>query len=300
MIKFEDYWKAKKKIVLQVMLTTDCNLHCVNCSYGCEYSKPVYITYAQYKHVLYRLNKLLADYTGLHGKIHFNLLGGEPLLHPQLDKILKFTYPRIPFLNFTSCCITTNGIKLLSLKPNTYKLLQHKYAYLSITRYPIKFGYDKLYTFLKANHIAFDIQGKTAYKDWEGAANCIDPVTYETLRFGSIFLNPNKTHERSFADCMHLTSLVCWTIWDNKIFPCASSAGFYIKKQNGEEPYKSYPLVEATKENGFKGDYADIDNIESFDNIISIMKSMSVCKVCYSLGEHTWESHRFKNVRVIK
>ena len=181
-----------------------------------------------------------------------------------------------------------------------YKLLQHKYAYISMTKYPINIGYEKICNFLKANHINFDIQGTTAYSDWEGAANCIDPVTFETLKFGYSYINPNKKQENTFADCMHLTNLVCWTIWDNKIFPCANLAGYYIKKQNGEEPYKSYSFIEGTKENDFKGDYADLDKIDSFDNIVSLMKSMPVCKVCYFLGEHTWKSHCFKNVKVIK
>jgi MoaA/NifB/PqqE/SkfB family radical SAM enzyme len=91
--------KQFKRIYIEI--TNICNLRCSFCPPETRTSG--YMKTGEFSRILDEI-KPYTDYVNLHVK-------GEPLLHPELDKILDFCHEKGFFVN-----ITTNGIRILNVK----------------------------------------------------------------------------------------------------------------------------------------------------------------------------------------
>lgn len=74
-----------KCFVLNIHVTNYCNFNCEYCSFGIPYKKDVSENFSieKLKIAIMYVNKYLANF-----EIHPRIRGGEPLLHPQFDKII--------------------------------------------------------------------------------------------------------------------------------------------------------------------------------------------------------------------
>ena len=79
--KYEEA-ELSRRNTLQIFVTNDCNLKCNGC-----FARNLIGDDKQHMS-LEEYNEVVNDFLGKGGK-QINLLGGEPLLHPELDKILK-------------------------------------------------------------------------------------------------------------------------------------------------------------------------------------------------------------------
>ena len=104
--KFLNYFKKPQIPYFNVNIVDHCNL---NCKY-CDHFAPI----AEEKYV--NINDLKKDFKRISSLVEINsvgLMGGEPLLHPQLPEILKMSRE---ILKNTRLTIFTNGILLLNQK----------------------------------------------------------------------------------------------------------------------------------------------------------------------------------------
>lgn len=103
----EWYYKYKRKYCIFTMdmtITTACTLRCQKCNMFIPYYK---------KPIMYSVKEIQRNLDLLFERIDFvfaiGIIGGEALLHPDLEKILEYMYEKYRD-RFGSLCITTNGV----------------------------------------------------------------------------------------------------------------------------------------------------------------------------------------------
>ena len=131
----------KDKIRFIVDIVDHCNLNCKSCGHFSPLASKAFLDVKLFEKDLFRLNELL------NGRIHcLELMGGEALLHPQLNDFIKITAKYVS--GEKNLC--TNGILLSKLPDNIYKLCAETNTTICITVYPIKIDWEAIS--LKANH----------------------------------------------------------------------------------------------------------------------------------------------------
>lgn len=99
---------------LDVNIVTHCNKTCVSCSHASPYSKPFYM----------KLDDMIRDLDDLKNVAHFELVtlvGGEPLLHPQL---VAFMHAAKASGICDKVCVVTNGSLLPRMKEEFWSALE--------------------------------------------------------------------------------------------------------------------------------------------------------------------------------
>lgn len=89
---------------LEVHITEHCNLNCRMCSHFSPLAPETYLSLDEYTRDLTRLKELYQN-----DLFHFRILGGEPLLHPQ---ILQFLRAAREIFEDTRIELLTNGLLL--------------------------------------------------------------------------------------------------------------------------------------------------------------------------------------------
>lgn len=104
-VKHKQWLKEGNLGEIDIAVVQHCNLNCASCDHFSPLAKEEYIDIGNYEKLLARLKYILHD-----KKVYrFNLMGGEPLLHPKLFELCKITREYFPQ---SGIFITTNGILL--------------------------------------------------------------------------------------------------------------------------------------------------------------------------------------------
>jgi organic radical activating enzyme len=115
---------------LETHLVDHCNLNCKGCSHFCPLvEEKVFKDIKVFKRDLNRLGEVFSNIESL------RLMGGEPLLHPELlDFVIhsRKVFPR------SDISIITNGILLKSQKDEFWEVLSKQNIFLLINSYPIR------------------------------------------------------------------------------------------------------------------------------------------------------------------
>ena len=126
---------TKDKIWFIVDIVDHCNLNCKSCGHFSPLAPMSFLNIKSFEKDLFRLNELL------NGKIHcLELMGGEALLHPQLEDFIKITAKYVT--GEKNLC--TNGVLLPKLPDKIYKLCAETNTTICITMYPIKIDWDEI------------------------------------------------------------------------------------------------------------------------------------------------------------
>lgn len=112
---------------LEFHLADHCNLNCKGCTHFSNLvPKPVFADFNQFKKDITQLSQLFSH-------IHdFLLLGGEPLLNPDLPKYiteLRKTFP------YTRIILVTNGLLLTTIKQELISIIKDNHVHISISAY---------------------------------------------------------------------------------------------------------------------------------------------------------------------
>lgn len=114
-------------------LVDHCNLNCAYCDHFTPLAPKHFVNIDEIINDFKKLKKIFSHI----GKIF--ILGGEPLLHPNLLEIfepLKNIYPK------SEIVIVTNGVLLNKMNENFWSALKSNQISLSMTKYPIKVDYE--------------------------------------------------------------------------------------------------------------------------------------------------------------
>lgn len=116
---------------LEISIVEYCNLNCRGCSHFSPLAnKNDLVRLEEFKRDLVRIAELLPHIYKI------RLLGGEPLLHPNLNEIIEFTRQKYPY---SEIHIVTNGLLLLKRKSDLEKWSDNK-VYIDVSLYPPTMG----------------------------------------------------------------------------------------------------------------------------------------------------------------
>lgn len=186
--------KPKEKLQISIAIVRHCNLGCKGCDHFSPVAEERYMPLETYEHDLRRLSELLTD------NIEFiSLLGGEPLLNPDIIKFMSIG--RSCFAS-TDINICTNGLLLRSMSNDFWQACRDYNISIMATEYPINLDYKKLKEFVLSQgvefkytgsseggrslwHFPLDLQGKQ--NPMESFVNCRNANTCHTLENGRIY-----------------------------------------------------------------------------------------------------------------
>lgn len=172
-------------------VTDHCNLNCAGCNQFGTLAKPWYVSLEKVR----RDWELVREKNIQIGRIH--VLGGEPLLHPELDKILILLRELFPNIGLV---VYTNGILLPQLKEKLLPIFRDcrvtlflsEYQHLNINYAEIKRGFPM-------------IEGYRVY----------DFINT------SLHTNPDFNNDESFRHCNFNVLWKCRLLKDDHIYPCS-------------------------------------------------------------------------------
>lgn len=241
-----------------VDISHHCNLNCKGCDHFSPLAEPAF----------YDLNRFCDDIQRLlvltNGNIdRIGIMGGEPLLNPDILKYLQITREFFPD---TKIRLVTNGILLEQQEENFWLTLRELNIFVEYTKYPIKLNYNKLDALIQKYKIPIDVYGynqdviKTSYKI-------------------PLDLKGNQDVCQNFANCTHANH--CISLKDGKLYTCTVAPNI----EHFNKFFKTnIPLSER--------DGIDIHKAKSIDEILEFLsKPIPFCKYCNVKGRtfgHEW------------
>lgn len=197
MIEVEARKTPKVMLDYEVQLVEHCNLNCKYCSHFCPVAKEGFLDVNEYERDCKRLSELFNK------EVNFiRLMGGEPLLHPDIAKFCDITRKYFP--NGT-IDIDTNGILILSMKENFWKALRENKINLTVTRYPLNLDIEAIKNKCKKENVSFRFF-------------CEQPV--ETFNHLPLDLEGRGPIEKNFYRCYLANS--CHTLKHGKMYTCST------------------------------------------------------------------------------
>ncbi len=219
MVQFKHFLKTKFPILLKIKyairaliygttipyfetnIVDHCNLKCIGCTHFSNISEPKFVDATILYIHLCRLNCIF-------GKIiKFRILGGEPLLHPDIINILNLSRKALPYSKIE---LVTNGLLLDKMSEEFFRALHENNISIQISNYPpTQNKLKKLKEILSSFKIKYS-------------------VTPMIMNF-TANLNPKGTsdREKTFKNCRHA---YCTILRDDSFYICPICA--YIDNYN--------------------------------------------------------------------
>jgi hypothetical protein len=130
--------KVKNELPLlhhfEVHLTDHCNLNCKGCFHFSNLCKPNFADLDSYRSDLEAMAQKLRV-------TQMRLMGGEPLLHPQVNDFMRVTRECLPD---TRICVLTNGILVTKMPPEFWETLAETNTMMLCDAYPIGLPVDEI------------------------------------------------------------------------------------------------------------------------------------------------------------
>ena len=220
----EDLWRRIKRSIgnltpqcqlhFDVHIVEHCNLNCALCGHFSPLAEESYLDPASYERDCKRLSEL---FDGEMASIL--LLGGEPLLHPQIVEFMRITREAFPVGRIR---IVTNGILLPKMTEKFWDACKEYNVEISPSYYPIKFDYDgwgQIAESKGVKYTPFSLPNQTQSKKSWGK---VFPIC--TKRGGTYGLSRSN-----FLRCQDANH--CVTLRDGRMYPCDIAAhAFHLKK----------------------------------------------------------------------
>ncbi|MDR0683076.1 MAG: radical SAM protein [Dysgonamonadaceae bacterium] len=254
--------KKRKTLSLAIHLVDHCNLNCKGCdNFSC-------IADEKYHSVRSLENDFRRIFELAGGKIDgINLLGGEPLLHPELIKIINIAGK---YFSRTNLGLVTNGVLLLKQEDIFWETCKNNNVKVIITKYPINLPFVKIEETAKKHGTLLQYFGDTG-------------TMLKQMYKWPLNLQGTEDKQKSFELCFK--SNTCMALDDGKIYTCATIP--YIKYFN---KYFETNLEVSEK------DYIDIYSVKNIEEIFEFLrKPMPFCRYCNIKGvvhDIKWETSK--------
>ena len=190
----------RKAIKFEVHLTEHCNLNCRGCFHFSPLANEEYLDVVEYKKDCERLAEL---YDGCATQIL--LLGGEPLLHPQIEDFIRITRD-----NFATSeiIIVTNGLVLSKMSESFWMSCKENNVYIEPTKYPVNANYRA------AEAKAQQYEVELHYFN--------DAQEVKTLTYQPLDLKGQQNKEYNFYNCYRAN--LCITLSHGRLYTCIMPA----------------------------------------------------------------------------
>lgn len=237
-----------------------CNLNCRGCDHFSPIAKERCISADIICADLERLSEVMSSNVDRIG-----IMGGEPLLHPELCRIIKKTRE---CFHDTIIQVDTNGLLLMQQGDEFWDVCRESDAIILQTKYPINLDFEKISALCREKGVKHEYYGntgdvlKTSYK----------------IPFN---LNGDCDINDSFSKCFHAN--YCVTLQEGRIYPCTVAPTAHIFRDRFE---KSMELCEQ--------DCLDIydENLTEQTVLNFLATPIPFCRYCDVNGRsygHEWE-----------
>lgn len=235
-----------KKLSFEVHLCEHCNLNCKGCDNFSPIAEEEYVSADSFNKELGQMAKIF----GKKGIGEVRLLGGEPLLHPEISRLLHIARSNMPFATIS---VITNGLLLPKMDDCFIKTCKRDRIQLLITRYPVSFDYDKVVKSLRMRGIKTGVFNEEALK---------------TLYKKPMDVTGSQDSQKMFDLCMNANH--CISLREGKLFTCSTIPN--IRHFNNRFGMN----LAVTKE-----DYIDIFKVTDKRKIRKFLsRSVPFCKYC--------------------
>jgi MoaA/NifB/PqqE/SkfB family radical SAM enzyme len=184
------------------------------------------------------------------------LLGGEPLLHPQVVDFMRIARKYFPAVGIK---IVSNGVLLLKQTEAFWDACKQYDIEIVVTKYPIKIKYEEIEQLAEKQGVKFGFYGTTA----EIAKN---------MQCLPLDLKGEQNAHDSFLRCSRANR--CVSLDNGRIYTCSLIP--YIKYFNAHFA-QNLPVTQ--------DDYMDIHKAKNIDEILDFLcRPMPFCRFCNQRG----------------
>ncbi|MCI8650192.1 MAG: radical SAM protein [Anaerotruncus sp.] len=236
-----------------------CNLRCKGCDHFACIAEEHFVSIENIKRDVTRMSELLNG-----GVTRIGVMGGEPLLHPNLLEILSVT--RKVFPN-SIIQLVTNGLLLLKMSEEFWTCCCDNKIVIVNTRYPIDQDYERMQITAKEHKVAFEFYGNTGEVQKTSYKNPLD-------------ISGQQNPISSFWSCYHANNLCL--LMEGKLYGCTIAPNI----RHFNKKFGTHMELEP-------GDYLDIHNAQNSDELFNFLaKPKPFCRYCMSNKRtfgHIWE-----------
>lgn len=251
----------RENLRFEVNINKHCNLNCKGCDHFAPLSDVDCMDLNVYTKDMQRMSVL---FNGEAYQIH--LLGGEPLLNPDLLQYIKVA--RECFAT-AEICLDTNGVLLDRMNDEFWEVCKFCKITILPTRYPIKLDYDALEALVRSHGIGYRYLGSSE--------------SGRTLWHFPLDLEGKQIPTEMFLQCRNANE--CLTLENGRLYTCSIAPNVTIFNRYYNQK------IELTEMDG-----VDIYKVNSGDEVLEAMaKPMPFCRYCdvnNRTYDHPWEVSR--------
>lgn len=242
----------------EIHLTDHCNLNCYSCNHFSPLAKKTFLDIEEFKKDFKRMSELTAGHVDI-----ISLMGGEPLLHPQINEFIQSARNYFPNSNIQ---VVTNAILLNNMDNNFWEVCSKNKIWLSCTEYPIKINWDEIREKAKKFNV-------TIYFLSNNGANEIQTYTpcnkdNKTSWYYPLDIEGKQNIEENFLNCKEANS--CIHLRHGKLYTCCVAPNIC---HFNEHFNKNIPLNE--------NDGIDIHKAKNLREVLDFLaKPINFCKYC--------------------
>ena len=233
---------------ISIHLVEHCNLNCKRCAHFSPLAEKIFRDTESFERDL----KRIAELFGTKGLSELFLLGGEPLLHPNLIDFLRISRSCFPYTRIT---LLTNGVTLPEQKEDFWQACNKYNIAIEVTKYPIKLDFEKMEELSAKYDIEFQFFGSSG-------------TVIKTSDLYPMDINGRQDIVSNFKNCTMANE--CFCLEYGKLYTCATIA--YIHHFN---KFFGYNLSVTDK------DYVDIYKAKSAKEILKALAIPApFCRFC--------------------
>ncbi len=244
-------------LFFDVSIVEHCNLNCAHCGSFAPLAQEEYLDVEHFKKDMERLSEL----TGGEAH-HIQILGGEPLLHPNINEFCKIARICFPVGIIR---IVTNGLLIRNMNDDFWSNCIKYDINIAPTEYPINIDYEELRRYIESKGARFEKYGSAL--PW--------------LKLG-LTETGNRDENHSFLKCHNANA--CCAVRDGRIYACSRIDKIrHLNKYFGK------------RFNTSKRDWLDLYQVESLEEIMKFLaKPYPFCRYCnpFNTMEVEWEQSK--------
>lgn len=247
---------------LEYHITDHCNLNCAGCSHFSPLAEPWYVSWDEFTN---EWNTVANSSLKIK---RIRVLGGEPLLHTDLGKMLVYLRYLFPVSDIN---VVTNGILLNNKKAELLPIFIKNDISLTISYYP---GLNLDYDDILSGFPKIEVYNKTGF--WNI----------------SLHKEPDFDKELAFYNCFSGSIVKCNFLKNGRIYPCCVIPNLpHFFKYFDEAAATSLAKIPIEKGGIVIEDHTP-EEIEKFLN--SPNKFCAYCNVVRAKEAHPWKRTEYK------
>lgn len=186
--------------ILEFHLVDHCNLNCAGCSHFAPLVRgEAFSDLNTFKRDLFRLRQLFDDV------YEIRLMGGEPLLHPDINGFIEFSRQTYPKANIS---VSTNGVLLQKMPAAFWRTCAANDVLVKLTNYPINLNFSSIKQLANSYRVRLKIpkQVNTFFQFINNKGDSNPSQSFQNCRamYTTPFLRDGRLYSCSFAPHVHL------------------------------------------------------------------------------------------------